>query len=155
VQNSSTPSNSIPEAAVIVDFGQNMAGRLSLSLSLPSTEQCQQRVADGINDSGHATLRILHSELLHSNGSLNTVTLGEPPFLSPLVYDVTSLIPQALQLLQMFCCCQLVTQKCALARTRFILSRNSLITAFAMPAFPSCGGCPRNSFVKIFWREKL
>jgi hypothetical protein len=61
---------------VIVDFGQNMAGRLAVSLPLPSAEQCQQHAAGGL----HTSLRILHSELLHANGSLNTVTLGQTLF---------------------------------------------------------------------------
>jgi hypothetical protein len=75
---SSSFSVSPPQSAVIVvDFGQNIAGRLKLHLPLPSHEQCREKtIADGRSRAEHFALRILHSELLHANGSLNTVTLG-------------------------------------------------------------------------------
>jgi hypothetical protein len=66
-------TNLAAKSDVIVDFGQNMAGRLRVSLSLPSAEQCEQK---SVNGTSHVTLRMLHSELLHANGSLNTITLG-------------------------------------------------------------------------------
>jgi hypothetical protein len=88
---------------VIVDFGQNMAGRLKVSLSLPSLEQCRQRLADGSDDFGHVSVRIFHSELLHFNGSLNTVTLGVHPTFPPSPNPSLSLkAPLPLQMC--FCC---------------------------------------------------
>jgi hypothetical protein len=63
------------ESPVIIDFGQNMAGRLKISLPLPSIEQCQRRIDAGYPETELVVL-LRHSELLHSNGSLNTVTLG-------------------------------------------------------------------------------
>ena len=70
---------------VVIDFGQNLAGRLKITLSLPSPAQCRQRLTDA--GSSHVTLVMRHSELLYPNGSLNTFTLGNhlppPPHFTP------------------------------------------------------------------------
>jgi hypothetical protein len=78
------------ESPVIIDFGQNMAGRLKISLPLPSLEQCQRRI-DALYAETEVVILMQHSELLHSNGSLNTVTLG-----SPLLFEARPLFTRPL-----------------------------------------------------------